>query len=231
MGDDHSETSDHPPSRFAVLDVFGLTLEVSNPRLAELLTMDASEAMLSNVRDLLGADRREVSEALPDVMVALPTPRDERAARQRAEFRERADELGRSLGFAVESDGMWSSPAGIDILTRTVERPLTVAAAAHYVSEVAVMTERLPENAAVLFIVADQQTADVFKVAIRQARFYHRMRTAAIESLVGTATFLSAGKLTHRDVLLFLAPVANIDVGEMMSVFSAGSAPESEDQA
>ncbi len=32
--------------------MFGLTLEVSNPRLAELLTMDAKEALVTDVREL-----------------------------------------------------------------------------------------------------------------------------------------------------------------------------------
>lgn len=38
--------------RHPVLEVFGIKLEVSNPRLAELLTMDAKEALTSDLRDL-----------------------------------------------------------------------------------------------------------------------------------------------------------------------------------
>lgn len=214
-------TAERTDGRFAVLDVFGLTLEVSNPRLAELLTMDASAVMSMDVRDLLDADRRSVVQAIPDAVVSVPTPRDREDERARAAFRLKADALGRRLGFAIEPDGTWVSPTGIDIVTRTIPRSLTVAAAAHYVNEVAVMTERLPENAAVLFVVADQRVADVFKVAIRQRRVFHRMRTAAVAALEEAAALLASGVIVHRDVLLLLAPVANIDVGEMMSVFGA----------
>ncbi len=216
--------------RFAVLDVFGITLEVSNPRLAELLTMDATEALTSDLRDLMRADRRSVAEALPDVLVTMPTPRSELAERTRREFRSRADELGGALGFTVESDGTWCSPTGIDIVMRTLERPLTPAAAAHYVAEVATVTNRLPDTTAVLFVVADQATADAFKIAIRLRRLHNLMRTVAIGSLEEAAKMQAAGRLDHRHVLVLLAPIADIDVGEIMSVLrtddeSAGTAP------
>jgi len=208
-------------NRFAVLDVFGITLEVSNPRLAELLTMDATDALTSDVRDLMTADRQAVSQALPDSVVALPTPHMEMAERTRRDFRRRAEALSASLGFRVEVDGTWCSPTGIDIVMRTVERPLTVAAAAHYVSEVAAVTDRLPDTSTVLFVVLDQQTADVFKVAIRQRRLHNLMRTISIGGLEDVAAMQAAGRLDHRSVLVLLAPIADIDVGEMMSVLRA----------
>ena len=209
--------------RFAVLEVFGITLEIANRRLAEVLTMDASDALTSDVRELTGADRRAVSQALPDSVVALPTPHTDEALRARHEFRKRADAIGSTLGFAVQSDGTWSSPTRIDIVTRTVERPLTVAAAAHYVSEVAAVTDRLPDTSAVLYIVEGQQTADVFKVAIRQRRMHDLMRTVAIESLDELALAYGEGRLDHASVLVLLAPIADIDVSEMMSVLRADS--------
>jgi len=207
--------------RFAVLDVFGITLEVSNPRLAELLTMDAADALTSDVRDLIVADGRTVVEGLPDVVVSMPSPHTEALARARQEFRTRADSLGEALGFSVESDGTWSSATGIDIITRTVERSLTVAAAAHYVSEVVAVTDRLPESTAVLFIVDDQQAADVFKVAIRQRRVHDLMRTVAIGTLEEVAARHRAGRLDHRGVLVLLAPIADIDAGEILSILRA----------
>jgi len=215
--------------RFAVLDVFGITLEVSNPRLAELLTMDASEALTSDLRDLVSADRRAVAEALPDVVVAMPTPHSEVAERARREFRSRADSLAAKLGFSVESDGTWCSPTGIDIVMRTVDRPLTAAAAAHYVSEVAAVTDRLPESSTVLFVVSDQTTADAFKVAIRQRKMHDLMRTIAIDSLQRVSEMHASGRLDHRDVLVLLAPIADIDVGEMLAVFEAGASSSGPD--
>jgi len=209
--------------RFAVLNVFGMTLEVSNPRLAELLTMDASDALTSDMRELVSADRRAVSEALPDSVVALPTPHSEAADRTRREFRTLADVLAADLGFTVESDGTWCSPTGIDIVMRTIDRPLTAAAAAHYVSEVAAVTDRLPESSTVLFVVADQPTADAFKVAIRQRKLHNLMRTIAIDSLESVREMHADGRLDHRNVLVLLAPIADIDVGEMLAVFQAGA--------
>lgn len=206
------------PSRFAVLDVFGLTLEVSNPRLAELLTMDASAALNSDIRDLVVADRRAVSEAIPDAVVAMPTPHTEAVDKSRREFRQRVDGLGATLGFSVGADGTWSSPTGIDIVVRPVERPLTAAAAAHYVAEVASVTDRLPETTTVLFVVADQHTTDAFKVAIRLRRLHDLMRTISVVSLEEAARMWDAGRLDHRNVLVLLAPIANIDVGEMMAI-------------
>lgn len=207
--------------RYAVLEVFGITLEVSNARLAELLTMDAAAALTADVSDLIGQDARAVAEALPDTVVALPTPHAERLERARQEFRRRADGLGTQLGFDVEPTGTWVSPTGIDIVTRTVERPLTIAAAVHYVSEVATVTNRLAESTAVLFVVQGQQTADVFTVAIRQRRMHDRMRTVSIESLEEIAGHHASGRLDHRGVLVLLAPIANIDAGEILSVLRA----------
>ncbi len=204
--------------RFAVLDVFGLTLEVSNPRLAELLTMDASDVLTSDVRELVVADRRAVSEALPDIVVAMPTPHSELADKMRREFRRRADALGARVGFTIEPDGTWSSSTGIDIVVRPVERPLTAAAAAHYVTEVASVTDRLPDSTAVLFVVPDQDTADAFKVAIRIRKLHDRMRTISIGSLEEAVAMWDDGRLAHRNVLVLLAPIANIDVGEMMAI-------------
>jgi hypothetical protein len=218
MSDD--ERKDRPV-KHAVLEVFGISIEVSNPRLAELLTMDASEALTTDLRGMIDADRRAVAEALPDAMVSMATPHSEAAAKARHDFRVRADQLGAGLGFAVESDGTWASPTGIDVVTRTVERPLTVAAASHYVSEVAAVTDRLPDTSVVLYIVSDQQTADVFKVAIRQRRLHNLMRTVSTASLEELGSLHQAGRLDHRQVLVLLAPISNIDVGEMMSVVRA----------
>jgi hypothetical protein len=208
-------------NRFAVLDVFGLTLEVSNPRLAELLTMDASDALTSDLRELTVADRRAVSEALPDSVVTMPTPHTEVAQQARRAFRSRADDLAGGLGFTVESDGTWCSPVGIDIVTRTIDRPLTAAAAAHYVSEVAAVTDRLPETSTVLFVVPDQPTADVFKVAIRQRKLHNLMRTIGMDSLESVREMHAAGRLDHRNILVLLAPIADIDVGEIIAVIQA----------
>ncbi|MHB1340303.1 MAG: hypothetical protein ACYC77_11970 [Coriobacteriia bacterium] len=221
--------------RFAVLNVFGLTLEVSNPRLAELLTMDARSALNTDVRDLtqredtpseVSATLAEVVEALPDIVVTPQTPHDEAAARQRRDFRARTEAAGASLGFETHGDGLWLSRTGVGVLTRTVERPVSLAAATHFVNEMDQLHSQRADKAetAVLFIVDSQQTADVFKVAIRQRRLYHTMRTVTVDNLEEMQVMSRGGQLAHKDAVLLLAPVANIDVGEMLSVLNSQSA-------
>lgn len=222
---------DAVPERHAVLDVFGLKLEVSNPRLAELLTMNAREALTTDLRDLTirGDDERlraeDISQAVPDMMVSAPTPHDEEIVRARRAFRQRVADAGRELGFETRPDGLWVSPTGVRILTRTAERPLSLAAASHFVGEMSSIHQQRDDacDCAVLFVVRDQQTADVFKVAIRQRRLYNVMRTARIDDLEEMRTMLHGGTLDHNQATLLLAPVANIDVGEMMAVLHAQS--------
>jgi hypothetical protein len=209
------------PQRYAVLDVFGMKLEVSNPRLAELLTMEAGDALTTDVEELFGApaDRRVIEQGVPDAILAPPTPASEHADHVRRAFRGDVDALGTRLGFEVDSDSTWSSPTGVEILVRSVERPLTLAAATHFVSEVGGAS--LSDVHAVLYVVESQQTSDVFKVAIRQQRQHDTMRTASLASLRDLADLMAKGVIDHRQIVMLLAPVADIDVGEMLSVLHA----------
>lgn len=229
------EQGTNEDGRFAVLNVFGLTLEVSNPRLAELLTMDARSALTADVKDLapreqaaaeVSATIAEVAEALPDVMVTPQTPHAEEAVRMRREFRARTESVGASLGFDTHGDGLWLSDTGVGVLTRTVERGVSLAAATHFVNEMDQLHSQRPDRAetSVLFIVDSQQTADVFKVAIRQRRLYHTMRTVTVDNLEEMRMMIREGQLAHKDAVMLLAPVANIDVGEMLSVLNSQGA-------
>ena len=215
-----TQQQDESEERFSVLEVFGMKLEVSNPRLAELLTLDAGQALTTDVRELAG-DRRVMAEAAPEAILTGPTPKSEHDERVRHEFRAHVDSLGTRLGFEVDSDGTWSSMTGVDIVTRTVERPLTLAAAVHFVTEVASAASASDAHA-VLFVVEGQQNADVFKVAIRQRRLHDLMRTTSLASLAEVAELVEGGVLDHKRAVLLLAPVANIDVGEMLAVLHAG---------
>jgi hypothetical protein len=218
--------------RFSVMEVFGLKLEVSNPRLAELLTMDAKSALTSDVRDLGTAQavrefREEVAQAAPEVVIAPPTPKDDEDAAYRKDFRARVAALGTDLGFDSSPDGVWESPAGLSIVTRAVERPVSLAAASHYVSELANRRERIGGiGASVLFIAESQQSADVFKVAIRQQQLYDVMRVISLDNLVDIGRLRSAGAVDHAKAVILLAPTATIDVGEILSVIRAASVGE-----
>jgi hypothetical protein len=229
---DESKRAPGERDRFAVLDVFGLKLEVSNPRLAELLTMDAKDALTTDVRDLRTPQavrefREEVAQAAPEVVIAPPTPKDDEDAAYRREFRHRAASVGDALGFEAGADGVWESPTGLTILTRAIERPVSLAAASHYVSELATRRERFGGvGASVLFIAESQQSADVFKVAIRQQQLYDTMRVISIENLDDVCRLLKAGAVDHAKAVILLAPTATIDVGEILSVIRAASAGE-----
>jgi hypothetical protein len=213
----------------AVLNVFGLTLEVSNPRLAELLTMDARDALVTDVRELtLRSDgptptAAEVAQAIPDVVVSAPTPHDEDIVRMRRDFRVRVESVGQALGFETHGDGLWVSPTGVHVLTRSVDRALSLAAASHFVGEMSQLLDSRDDRreTSVLFVVDDQQTADVFKVVIRQNRLYSVMRTASIENLEEMRAMIHRGALDHNQAVVLLTPVANIDVGEIISVLHA----------
>ena len=184
---------------------------------------------MSDDDDLLHAEEREIpagppleeARAVVEAILAGPTPKSEHDERIRREFRAHVDSLGARLGFEVDSDGTWSSMTGVDIVTRTVERPLTLAAAVHFVTEVASAASASDAHA-VLFVVEGQQNADVFKVAIRQRRLHDLMRTTSLASLAEVADLVERGILDHQRAVLLLAPVANIDVGEMLAVLHAG---------
>jgi hypothetical protein len=229
---DEAKSGSSERGRFAVMDVFGLKLEVSNPRLAELLTMDAKSALTTDVRALGTAQavrefREEVAQAAPEVVIAPPTPKDDLDAALRRDFRARAVALGVALGFDSSADGVWESPAGLTILTRAIERPVSLAAASHYVSELANRREQLGGvGASVLFIADSQQSADVFKVAIRQQQLYDVMRVISMDNLVDIGRLRNSGAVDHAKAVILLAPTATIDVGEILSVIRAASLGE-----
>lgn len=225
MSDDQQAGS--KADRFAVLDVFGLKLEVSNPRLAELLTMDAKSALTTDVRDLGSPQamqelREEVGQAVPDVVIAPPTAKDEGDATARREFRIHAARSGQALGFEITPDGVWHSATGVSILTRAVERPVSLAAASHYVTEIANRREQLAgPGASVLFIAEGQQSADVFKVAIRQQQLYDVMRVISAGNLDEIRRLSDQRSIDHAKAVILLSPAATIDVGEILSVIRA----------
>lgn len=214
--------------RYTVLNVFGLTLEVSNPRLAELLTMDAKEALTTDIKDVFGTDPLPPQPMSDTELPEGLTPLDARAAREEQErraLRERLARVGERLGFSVGADAAWRSPAGMSILVREFPRHLTLAAAAHFVRELAGIIERAPdpERTSALLVAADRDGADVLKVAVRQARAYQSMRVASIEDLESFAELMRADAASHAHALAVIAPIAAIDVGEVVAVLRSAA--------
>jgi len=229
MDGDERDVSSSADGRYT-FDVFGLKLEVSNPRLAELLMMDAREALTTDVRDLASPRamrelRDEAAQALPDVVMSPPTPKDEIDAEARREYRQHSTAIGDVLGFDAGPDGVWLSPTGVVILARAIERPVSLAAASHFVAELAARREQLagPE-ASVLFVAESQQSVDVFKVAIRQRHFYDHMRVVSMPNLEEVGALMASGVIDHMKAVILLSPIADVDVGEILSVIHAGDA-------
>jgi hypothetical protein len=116
------------------------------------------------------------------------------------------------------------------ILTRIAEQGVSFAGASHFVQEIADRRPALAgDESTVLFIAPDQQSADVFKVAIRQAKLYHLMRTVSIENLESLAGLYAADRIDHSQAVILLAPVADIDVGEILAVINAPESNGAED--
>jgi hypothetical protein len=218
--------------RHPVLQVFGIRLEVANPRLAALLTMDARQALTTDVRVLgrvLTADAEKPDDAAetaaPQAEDAPSRARVDEAAAENTQIPKRRDvrtlssEAAVALGFDVVADGLWRSPRGVSVLVAVVDRPLSFAAATHLVRELEARRAALVAGeVTALVVVDDRGTADVFKVALRQDRLQDSMRTVALEDMLELRRLAEFGVLDHRQALTLLVPMALVDVGEILSI-------------
>ncbi len=223
----HGTESPGDESDGTVLEMFGVKLSVKNPRLAELLTMDAKDALTSDIKQLsdpiaLKQQKAELQQAMPDVAMRPETERESEEAQARGEFRGRVDALGRAMDFEVGSNGSWTSASGLTLLVRAVREGVSYASASDFVHKIeAYRTSHSGTDDGTLFVTADQRTSDVFKVAIRQAGLYDHIRTISLESLEVVRSLYGAEVLDHVRVVALLLPVADIDVGELLAVFDA----------
>lgn len=222
--DAYEDPADDTPDSTTVLELFGVKLKVRNQRLAEVLMMDAREALGAEHKQpsdaaAVRAQAAEAAEALPDVILNPPTPHFEDEMRHRAEMRQRVSALGAALGFEVEPDGSWNSPTGIQLLTRVVEDQLTPVAATDAVSKVGtpvVLDSGLTST--VLFVSADRSGAEAIGNAIRERSVYDHARVISLEDLEFVRSLCTARVLDHRGVLVLLTPVADADVGDLLGI-------------
>gem|GEM_PF-6783797 len=180
----------------------------------------------SDIVERARAARRTVVEAAPDALVAAPTPRSKAAERQRREFRARVDDLGGALGFSVSPDGTWTSASGLEIITRVSERPVTLAAGAHFVEELCRRARGRTPACSVLFVVESVSSAEMFQVAVRQRGCRGTVRVVAVDELEDVAAGWSSGVLDAEDVVSSITPMAGID-----GVPEAGSSASPDDGA
>jgi hypothetical protein len=210
--------------RLPVLEVFGIKLSVSNPRLARLLTMDAREALTTDVRQLYPSlERPESAEPLEDAGDGLEDADPARSA----DFQRLVREAAGALGFGTTDDGLWLSPTGAAIVTRTVSAPLSFASAARCVAGLARRREALGgDDATALVVVEGQETADVLKVAVRQADVADVMRVVSLGNLLELRRLAEFGTMDHMQAVVLLVPMADIDVGEILSIMRTSSVDE-----
>ncbi|MBN2247251.1 MAG: hypothetical protein JW733_00980 [Coriobacteriia bacterium] len=162
-------------------------------------------------------DRWALAEAVPDTIISLPTPRTHEEERVRREFRGRVRAAGATLGFESGPEGVWRSSTGVTISTRLSERPVTPAAAVHFVTQIVRAAQEGSAPRAVLFVVAHPEAAVSFTVAIRHCDVYDLVRTITVDDLELLAVLVGEGRVTHEDAVSVLAPVAGIDAGALVN--------------
>lgn len=202
-----------------VLEVFGLKLQVYNPRLAELLTMEARDALQSDVGELVKgkAADDEAAQDAPAFVEVDPEPG----------LRESMDEVGSALGFELAHDGTWESPTGVHVLVRRIERTMSLDEAMREARELSMAQQAAGHDTAALFVVDDQVAVDTFRVAIRKEKLFSEMRVISAENLADITTLKASGRLSHRQIVLLLVPLADIDAGELVSILrAAGDFPK-----
>jgi hypothetical protein len=206
-----------------VLKVFGVKLTVYNPRLAELLTMEAKEALSRDVTELVKADDEEGLTWDDAAAAAAPGPPTQEAAAPDAAavMMTAIDDAGVRLGFEVSSR-LWTSPLGVTIITRAIAGPTDLGQAEEVALALAGTLEESGGEAAGLLVTEDQLACDTFRLAVRKQNLYPKMRVISLQNVEHLLALYERGTLSHRQVVLLLVPLANIDVGELLNVLEAG---------
>lgn len=203
-----------------VLKVFGVKLTVYNPRLAELLTMEAKEALGRDVSEFVKAGEDD-GVTWDGAAAAESATREAGAPDAVAEMMTAIDDAGARLGFEV-SGRWWTSPLGVTIITRAIAGPADLGQAEEVACTLAGTLEESGGEAAGLLVAEDQLACDTFRLAVRKQNLYPKMRVISLQNLDHLLALYERGTLSHRQVVLLLVPLANIDVGELLNVLKAG---------
>lgn len=221
-------SSEESSDQFEVLDVFGLKLKVSNSRLAELLTMEAKEALTTDVKKLVGQETERTKaepQSLEAKIAEVPTLA---GIASLDDYHRAVGAIGKRLGFEVDASGVWHSPSGIAFIVRPVKDYIEVEKAKLYATELFSRLGETGKEVAGLFVVSDQLGVDTFKVAIRAEHLYHALRVISYDNLKEVLLFKENGRLTHAQVVTLMSPLDEIDLGELMNVLKAVASSQSE---
>ncbi|MEW6188808.1 MAG: hypothetical protein AB1466_01665 [Actinomycetota bacterium] len=205
---------------YEILELFGIKLKVKNPRIAEILTMDAKEVLTEDIRvlrkKLAELDRKESEvEKIPSIS----------EIESYSDYQRAIDAIGKRLEFDVDLGNLWRSATGIIIIVKAIKDGLNFNQARKYVSELATQQSRISNENAGLFIVGDNISCDILKAAIRSQNLYHLMRVISYENFNQILRLKEAGYLNHKGVVTLMVPLDNIDVGELINVIKAAAAP------
>jgi hypothetical protein len=209
--------------RSTVVEVFGIKLSVRNRRLAEILSMDAAEALgfESKAPDRAQAhviSSEVVTEAVPYAALSVASEDDEAEARLRAQLRQRLEAIAGSLGFSVAQGGRWHSPSGLMLHTRIVSRPVSAAGAADMVGKLVALMDARPGGESVLLITLSGAVSDVFALAVRERGAHAVLRVASMDDLERLRAVSEGGAADHSAFLALLSPQAAVNAGAAISL-------------
>jgi len=217
--------------RTTVLEVFGLKLSVKNRRLAEILTMDAAEALGFDRKlpeDAHGAAERPehelIVEALPEVLLPVGGVEDDES-RVRTDVREQADALVTGLGFDVLPGGRWQPPGAPLIHTRILVRTPTPAAAAHMVEKLAdAVLGRSGSGESVLLVTSTPDAVPPLLTALDARGLQGSFRIVTVDDLERLAALCRRSPVPAAAAAAFLSPAAGVDVGLALDACETGRA-------
>lgn len=201
-------------NRYKVLQIFGVPVEVNNPRLAEILVLDA--------REVLGTDLVK----LPEVMKKeglVPTAESQQSSdKDRGLLLSQVETMGSELGFDVSWQGVWRSPVGMLVAIRMVDRVLPLEQAKKSVVTLAEQLDKLRGENAGLLVVSDQLSLEIFKIAIQSKNYCDRMRVCTTEVLSEMRDLRAEGRITHAHAVSLLIPLASVNVGSLLEIAKDG---------
>lgn len=214
--------TDPDPVEPEIVDALGVEISVSNPAMADALreqgalTTTTDRALVTDP-DAIRRLRAEAAQAVPDVLIAVPTGRDAEEARVRAHLRREAEVAGVSLGFMIEPDGAWRASDGAVMAVRTVSSVGTPASAADILLKLAAVLERGGVAREALIVTAEQHQADMIAAAVLARDSRCRFRVASIGTLQDLVGLLEEGVVDEQVSQALLIPSSQLDPRRLLT--------------
>lgn len=207
-----------------IVDALGVEISVSNPAVADALREqdlpsagDSPDRSLVTDPDAVRRLRAEAAQAVPDVLIAVPTVRDADEARDRALLRRDAEAAGVALGFLIEPDGAWRAADGALMAVRIVSAVGTPASAADILLKLAAVLERGGGAREALIVTAHQHQADLIAAAVLTRDSRCRFRVTAVETLNELVRLLEEDVLDEQISQALLMPSSQLDPKRLIS--------------